>query len=264
MERSRGRSPSRRRRGPRRRRRSGAAASSGRPHQTSAPSSAASARSRAPGQFAGEAADRLTDQVAVGVGVVGVPGARLPPRGGGGQRVGHGRPVGEVGVDEGPADGRDAGPVAERVADGGATLALGPELGPHRGQRVVEAHQTGVDQLQEEEGDEGLAHRVDVDQGVLLPGPGPGGVGPPADQVDHQLAVDEHGDAGTDLAPLGEVGGEGVADGGEPVEAATRDGHLGRRCRRPGRPRHGPGAVRNARMSGRAAGSWAKKAWPPS
>ena len=55
------------------------------------------------------------------------------------------------------------------------------------------ADQPVVDQLQEQQGHEGLAHRVDVDQGVRPPGSGAGGVGPPADQVDHRVAVDEDG-----------------------------------------------------------------------
>ena len=37
-------------------------------------------------------------------------------------------------------------------------------------------------------------------------------VGPAADQVHDQLAVDEHGHRGTDLTPVREVGGEGLAD----------------------------------------------------
>jgi len=88
---------------------------------------------------------------AVGVGVVGVARPRLPPGFRGGQRAGHGRPVPEVVVGQWPADGRDAGPVAQRVPDGGVGLARGGELGPHRRHRVVESQPALVDELQEEE-----------------------------------------------------------------------------------------------------------------
>ena len=69
---------------------------------------------------------------------------------------------------------------------------------------------TVVDQLQGQEPHEGLADRVEVDQRVGPPLTCASLVGPAPDQIDDDMAIDDHADSATDLATLGEVAGEGV------------------------------------------------------
>ena len=104
------------------------------------------------------------------------------------------------------------------AANSGHTVAIG----------VVERDQAVVDELEREERQEGLAHRVEVDQGVEPPGPSSLPVPPPAGQVHHDRAVDDHVHRRTDLAPLGEV----------PHELLLHAQRIGRRkSRTPGHPR---------------------------
>jgi hypothetical protein len=58
--------------------------------------------------------------------------------------------------------------------------------------RIVQTDQAAIDQQQRRQGDHRLAHRIDIDQGLRGPGPGPPGVGPALPQVHHQLAVAPH------------------------------------------------------------------------
>ena len=74
--------------------------------------------------FPADPADNLADQMAVGVGVVGVAGSRLPPRVGRRQRTGHPVPIPQVVVGQRLADGRHPGPVAQGMAQ--RRLALPP------------------------------------------------------------------------------------------------------------------------------------------
>ena len=66
------------------------------------------------------------------------------------------------------------------------------EFRPVPRHRVVEADQAALDQHQHRQRDHRLAHRIDVDQGVRVPRPGPRGVAPALAQVDHRLAVAQH------------------------------------------------------------------------
>jgi hypothetical protein len=62
------------------------------------------------------------------------------------------------------------------------------------------------------EGGHGLGRRVDVDQGVGLPGPGPGRIGEAAPDVDHERPVHRGGQGGADIEAVLQVAGEGLAD----------------------------------------------------
>ena len=174
----------------------------------------------------------LADQVAVGVGVVGVARPGLPPRRGGGERRRHPVPVPQVVVGQRFAQRRHPGPVAERVPQRRLLLAPGGELRPDQRERIVQCNEPGIDQLEGEQGHERLPDRIEVDQRVVPPGSGSGGggIGPAADQVDHRHAVEDDAQRRADFAPLGEVPGElfphrakpGVAGAGDrDVHAAT-------------------------------------------
>ena len=65
--------------------------------------------------------------------------------------------------------------------------------------------QPGIHQLQREQGDDRLAHGVEVHDGGGRPQPGAGVVGPAADQVDHGAPIDDDAHRRADLAALGEV-----------------------------------------------------------
>ena len=90
----------------------------------------------------------------------------------------------------------------------GVVLAARSELWPHRGDRIVESEPTSVDELQRQQRHEGFPHRVEVDQRVGLPGSFTGLVRPTADEVDDDLAVDDHTDPCTDFATFHEVARE--------------------------------------------------------
>ena len=159
--------------------------------------------------------------------MVAVPFAGDPPRLGGGERRGHPVPVPEVVVREGLTDRRDAGTVAQRMAEGGVPLAVPGELRPHVAQRVVQREVAAVHQLERQRRHDCFAHRVDVDEGVVRPGLRPWLVDPAADEVDDRLTVDHDVDGRPDLAAAGEVLDERVANGFESTRTAAGD-----RCRR--------------------------------
>lgn len=149
--------------------------------------------------------------MAEGVGVVGVPGAGLPPgfRGGEGRR--HPVPVVEVVVGERLADGRHAGAMGQRVAQRDLRLACCTEFGPHVGDRLIERESTLADEFERKDRQQALAGRVDVDERVRLPLAGLFVVGPAAHEIDDGPAVDDHADTRADLTAFGEVGGECLA-----------------------------------------------------
>jgi hypothetical protein len=113
--------------------------------------------------------------------------------------------------------------VGQGVAHRGRPLATAGELRPHRGNRVVETDEPGIDQLEEEQAHDGFADRIEVDHRAGLPGPLREPVGPAPDQVDDHLSVDDHADGAPYLAPLGEIGGECLPHGAECIDAATVD-----------------------------------------
>ena len=156
-----------------------------------------------------------------------------------------------------------AGPVAKGMAQGGVLLACARELRPYRGHQVIELQVAVIDELEQEQRHEGFAHGVDVDQGVPPPLLHAAGIGPPADQGDHQAVVDEDRHGCADLPLFNEVGGEGVAHRSESLIAAAGNRNVGT-CWRSNRRAHGLSAVRKARTSGNAVRSWMKNACPPS
>ena len=175
--------------------------------------------------------DHLPDQVAEDVGVVHQPLARHRPRLGRRDRRRHPVPVEQVFVGEVLPDRRHPGAVREDVLERGGGLAALRELGPDVRDRPVELEPALGDELQRQHREDRLAGGVDVHERVRLPGPGPIGIGPPADQVDHHLAIDDHAHAGPDLAVLGEVRGERLP---APVRTQGRSTHRSG-CSRPGR-----------------------------
>jgi hypothetical protein len=116
-------------------------------------------------------------------------------------------------VGQGLSDGRNAGAVAEQIADGGAP-STGEELRPPAVGGGIQLDAPLLDQLQQHEGDDRLPHRVGVDEGVIRPLPPEAGIGPAAPEVDDHPPADGDGEGGTHLASV-EVGGEGLADRAE-------------------------------------------------
>ena len=165
----------------------------------------------------------FADQVPVRIGVVRVACPGLPPRGGGGERSRHGVPVPQIVVGQRLVDRRHSSSVAERVAQRGPLLALGGELRPDGGDRIVQRDAPGIDQLQCQQGYERLADRVEVDQRVELPRRVGSPIGPAARQVDHGVAVDHDAYRCAHLTALGEVARELLAHTVEAGVALARD-----------------------------------------
>lgn len=174
-------------------------------------------------QLAGHPTNDLAHEMTVRVGVVDVPRTGFEPRVGGGKCVGHPLPVPEIVVGESLADRRHTGAVAERFADGGALLAAGGELGPHRSDRIVETDRAVIDELQRQQGDDGLADGVEVHQRVATPELRARLIGPAADKIDHCLAAHHHAHCCTHFAALEEVAFEGVAHARVPGVAVPAD-----------------------------------------
>nr|BFE66701.1 hypothetical protein GCM10020092_000020 [Actinoplanes digitatis] len=63
--------------------------------------------------------------------------------------------------------------------------------------RIIEPDQAAVDKQQHRKRDHRLAHRIHIDQGLLDPRPGTGGVRPTLTQIHHPLAVAQHAEGGT-------------------------------------------------------------------
>src|SRR5439155_7092941 len=108
-------------------------------------------------------------------------------------------------------DGGQAGLVGEQLADGDRVLAGGGELGPAGGNRRVEVERALPGQAGRARGDQALADREHVHQGVRLPAAALLLVGPAAVEVRDDTAADQDADRRTELAAFGEVEAEGVA-----------------------------------------------------
>ena len=185
--------------------------------------------------LAGDPPDDLALEVALRDRVVALGGPGLPPRLLGGEQGGGLVPVVEgVGGDR-RVPHRQAGHVAHHVTYEHAGLAVGRELGPHRGDGGVQVELVLVGEHQQGQRSHGLGVRPDVDDRVALPrrgGPvtGSGGVrvdgaGP---QVDDELALDRHRDRRPGVGQRAvriEVGGKGAAHGVEAVVALAPEFH---------------------------------------
>ena len=162
---------------------------------------------------AGDAADHLAHQVALGQGMIAGGRSRLPEGRLGGEQGGDLVPVVEVGLGQGLLPAGEAGGMGHELSDGDGGFAVLGELRPVLRHRGVEVEISAVGQQEGGEGGHGLGRGVDVDQGVRLPGPGLAGVGEPAPEVDHHLPLESGGEAGADVEAGLEVAGEGAAHG---------------------------------------------------
>ena len=106
--------------------------------------------------------------------------------------------------------GRQAGAMAEQLAQGHALLAGGGELRPPAGHGSVQFELALLYQLQGGDGGEGLGAGEQVEDGVAVPGLRSvliGGTGP---DIDDGLAADLHAQGSTSLLRIVEQFGEGV------------------------------------------------------
>ncbi len=114
--------------------------------------------------------------------------------------------VGELVGGEPTVDTDDAGAVGENVAQGDAVLARRGELGPSRGDGLVQLHRSVLRQQRHHERGGALGRGVDAGQrvtGHLVPGP----------QIDHLPAVHERRELGAGrTSVLGDYGGEHLTD----------------------------------------------------
>ena len=173
--------------------------------------------------LAGHPPDHLAHEVPEHHGLVARGGPRLPPRLLGGEQAGDAVPVVEVLALDRLARSAEPGPVAEQPPHRDRLLAGRGELRPVLGDGPVDVDEAPVDELLHGHRHRTLGGRPHVDERVVLPRLGPGGVGPAAPQVDHRSPGDEDAQAGTDVAPLVEVGLEGGADRAEALVAGPLD-----------------------------------------
>ena len=137
------------------------------------------------------ALDDLAQQVALADGVIAGLRTGLPPRGLRGVQRDELVVVEQVLLGERLIPARQPGGVAQHVARGHRLLAGGGELGPVRGDRLVQVELTSVGEDQAAQRGHRLGGRPHVDDGVRLPRPLAVVVGRrAAPQVDDQLAVD--------------------------------------------------------------------------
>ena len=91
---------------------------------------------------------------------------------------------------DGLRESRQTRGVAQQIADRERVLSRLRELGPVAGDGSVEIQLAAIDEHQRAESGHGLRRRVDIDDGVLLPGAPAGLVGVPGPEVDHEFAID--------------------------------------------------------------------------
>jgi hypothetical protein len=97
------------------------------------------------------------------------------------------------------------------VADGYAILPGLPELGPVARDRRVEVECALLREPERADRGDGLPHREEVDDRVLLPGPRPGGVPVAGPQVDDRFLAHVDGERDAHLAAGIDAVGEGPA-----------------------------------------------------
>ncbi|MNO74411.1 hypothetical protein D3C76_654090 [compost metagenome] len=166
---------------------------------------------RVAGATAVGTADQLADQPAVGNGGIAVLGAGCPPGRFGSQRIDHGLPVIQRLGRQQLTDGRQAGTVAEQLAQGDRLFACLGELGPVVGHRRIEGQLALADQLQGGDSGEGLGAGEQVGDGIAVPGLLAVLVGTAGPQVDHGFATDLDAQRGATLLGIIEQRGKGFA-----------------------------------------------------
>ncbi len=125
----------------------------------------------APDTAAADAAHQLPDEEAVGVDVVAVGGAGLPPRLLRGELAGHQVPVVHRTRRQRRSYRRQACPVREDHPSADGVLAAGRQLGPVQRRRLVEIEQAPLGEHQQAQRGHRLADREHVDERVLAPWP---------------------------------------------------------------------------------------------
>ena len=176
--------------------------------------------------LAGDTANDFTDQPAESDRMIAMPGAGLPPWLLAGKFGGDLLPTKDVVELEGGANRGHPGLVTEQIFDGDITLAGGGELGPILGDGGLEIELALVGEAMGTEGAEALGGGPYVDERVAIPGLGAGGVGVTTPEVNDRLAVEGDGYGGADLAALGEVFGEDLADARKAGIAISLNGNV--------------------------------------
>lgn len=170
-----------------------------------------------------DAADDFADELSVGDGVVAEALSGRPRWGLAFQRGDHAVPVEHCAVGQFLVDADEAGFVGEELVDGDLVFAGLGELGPVVGDGAGDIERAAVGEDCGGDGGDAFGGGVDVGDGVLLPGAGLGGVGPAGPEVDDDLAAFDDAEGCADLAVVGPVAGEGVAEGGEAGIAVAVD-----------------------------------------
>ncbi len=159
----------------------------------------------------GDAAEHLAEDESEGGHVVALSGARLPPGFRDGQLFADKVPVGDLLPAHPGARADHAGPVAHHHGQRDGFLARLPELGPVAGHRRLQVQLAAVGQVVDTGGSQALGAGQHGGQGVLLPGPGTGCIGPAAPQVDDKIPVYPHRDGRANLFAQRKVALERVA-----------------------------------------------------
>ena len=160
----------------------------------------------------GDAAHDLADEMAVRERVVAVARAGRPQRRLLGEPVHDELPVAVPVLGNRLRERGEPGLMCEQHAHGDRVLAVLRELRPVRRDRRVEVELAARDEHVRAQRGGALGARPDHADRVAFPRPPGRGVGAPAPEVDDRLAVERHADGGADLAALGEVAFERVAD----------------------------------------------------
>ncbi|MOA02018.1 hypothetical protein D3C78_1214500 [compost metagenome] len=115
-------------------------------------------------------AQQLPHQPAIGNRGITMPLTRRPPRRLGSQCIDHGLPVVQRFGGQQLTQCRQAGPMAEQLAQGNCLLARRGELGPVPGNRRIELQLAFGNQLQGRHGGKGLGAGEQVGDGIAVPG----------------------------------------------------------------------------------------------
>jgi len=167
---------------------------------------------------AGDAADDLAHDEALGQRVVARRGTRLPARRLGGQPGRDGRPVVQVPGSHRAVEVRQARGVGQHVPDLHALLARGGELRPVPGHRRGQVEIAAVGEDQRAQRRHRLGGGPDVGDGVRSPRDRAGRIGVPAPEVHRRLTVQVDRGRGTDVVLVQRLG-QRLTDGLESLVA---------------------------------------------
>ncbi len=159
-------------------------------------------------------------------------GSGRPQRGHGGEPAGDRIPVEPQLRIDGIDEGGQAVLVRQALLDGDPGLSGGGELRPDVRDALAVGEPALAHQPGHHQGGDRLGGREHRRQGVRAERAGHGAVGEARHQVDHHLAVEGGAEPRAQLPALGEIGGEGVADGREPPVADAADLHRRHQARR--------------------------------